>query len=69
MVLDRIAFTDNLSDCIGNRLIPLPENARENLTLNRDAQRLTDLVKELVELVLLGHRTLHFQEVITDLFL
>lgn len=66
-VFGLISFTDNLSDCISNRLVSLPENADENFTLNRDSQRFTDLVKEVIQLVLRCHSSLDLEEVIANL--
>ena len=59
MVLSRIRITDDLSDRIRDRLVLLAQNPREYLALHGDSQRLTDLVKEVIQLLLLGHRALH----------
>ena len=69
LVFSSVRLGDNLTDRLCNRLILFSEDGREDLFLHRDAQRLRYLVKELVQLVLLGHGALHLEEVVPDLLL
>lgn len=63
-----ITIRNNLTNCVSDGLISLSEDPCKYFLIYRDFQWLTDLIEEIVQLFLLRHRALHFEEVVSNLF-
>jgi len=62
-----VTFRNDFSNWVSDCLISLSEDPWKYFLIYSDFQRLTDLIEETVQLILLGHRALHFEEVVPNL--
>lgn len=67
-VFGRLCLLDQ-PQCVLNRPVLFLQNFGEELTLHSDAQRVRNLLEEIVHFLLLGHGALDLEEVVPDVIL